>query len=99
MKKRLGCSSICDYLSKLSSNFDVTEQIGLNRSHCLTDNNKIENKPPNGRDSYYIIDEIPAQVEIPPNPSNELIPFQTKTLKRKRTFGRKTRKVKRKKKK
>ena len=31
-------------------------------------------EPTNGRDSYYIIDEIPVQVEIPPNLSNELIP-------------------------
>ena len=31
-------------------------------------------EPTNGRDSYYIIDEIPVQVEIPPNLSNELLP-------------------------
>ena len=74
MKKHPDCSSIYDYISKLLSNSDITKEIVLIRLHFLTDNNKIKNKPTNGRDSYYIIDEIPVQVEIPPNPSNELIP-------------------------
>ena len=74
MKKRPDCSSIRDYISKLLSNSDITEKIVSNRLIYLTDNNKIKNKPTNGRDSYYIIDEIPVQVEIPPNLSNELIP-------------------------
>ena len=68
------CSSIRDYISKLLSNSDITEEIVLNRLHYVTDNNKIKNKPANARDSYYIIDEIPAQFEIPPNPSYELVP-------------------------
>ena len=75
MKKRPDCSSVCDYISKLLSNSDITEEIVLNRLHYLTDNNKIENKQTNGRNSYYIIDKIHVQVEIPPNPSNELIPY------------------------
>ena len=74
MIKRPDCSSIRDYVSKLLSNSDITEEIVSNRLLYLTDNNKIKNKPTNGRDSYYIIDEIPVQVEIPPNLSNELIP-------------------------
>ena len=74
MKKRPDCSSIYDYIRKLLSNSDITEEIVLNRLHYLTNDNKIKNKPTNGRGSYYIIDEIPVQVEIPPNPSNELIP-------------------------
>ena len=74
MKKRPDCSSICNYISKLLSNSEITEEIVLNRLFYLTDNNKIRNKPTNGRGSYYIIGKIPAQVEIPPNPSNELIP-------------------------
>ena len=57
MKKRPDCSSIGDYISKLLSNFDITEKIVSNRLICLTDNNKIKNKPTNGRDSYYIIDK------------------------------------------
>ena len=59
MKKCPDCSSIHDYISKLLSNSDITKEIVLNRLHYLTDNNKIRNKPTNGRDSYYIIDEIP----------------------------------------
>ena len=74
MKKGPDCSSIRDHVSKLLSNSDITEEIVLNRLHYLTDNNKIKIKPTNGRDSYYIIDETPVQAEIPPNPSNELIP-------------------------
>ena len=70
MIKRPDCSSIRDYVSKLLSNSDITEEIVSNRLLYLTDNNKIKNKPTNGRDSYYIIDEIPVQVEIPPNLSN-----------------------------
>ena len=73
MKKRPDCSSIRDYISKLLSNSDITDEIILNRLPYLTDN-IVKNKPTNGRDSYYIIDRIPVQVEIPPNPSNELIP-------------------------
>ena len=67
MKKRPDYSSICDYVNKLLSNSDITEDIVSNRLLYLTDNNKIKNKPTNGRDSYYIIDEIPVQVETPPN--------------------------------
>ena len=74
MKKRPDCSSIRDYVSKLLSDPDIIEEIVSNRLLCLTDNNKIKNRPTNGRDSYYIIGEIPVQVEIPPNPSNELFP-------------------------
>ena len=74
MKKGPDCSSIRDHVSKLLSNSDITEEIVLNRLHYLTDNNKIKIKPTNGRDCYYIIDETPVQAEIPPNPSNELIP-------------------------
>ena len=73
MKKCPNSSSICNYISKLLSNSDITEEIVLNRLHYQTDNNKIKNKPTNG-DSYYIIDKKPVQVEIPPNPCNELIP-------------------------
>ena len=74
VKKRSDSSSIRDYVSKLLSNSDITEEIVSNRLLYLTDNNKIKNKPTNGRDSYYIIHEIPVQVEIPPNLSNELLP-------------------------
>ena len=74
MKKRPDCSSISDYISKLLSNSHITEEIVSNRLLYLNNNNKIKHKPTNGRDSYYIIDEIPVQVEIPPNLSNELIP-------------------------
>ena len=74
MEKRPDCSSIRDYISKLLSNSDITDEIILNRLHYLADNNKTKNKPTNGRESYYIIDEIPVQIKIPPNPSNELIP-------------------------
>ena len=73
MKKRPDCSSICYYLSKLLSNSDVTEEIVLNRLRYLTDNNRDKSKPTNGREFYYSIDETSVQVEIPPNPSNELI--------------------------
>ena len=62
------------YINKSLSNSDITEEIALNRLHYLTDNNTIKNKPTNGRDSYYIADEMPVQVEILPNPSNEFIP-------------------------
>ena len=74
MKKRPNCSSIRDHISKLLSNSDITEEIVSNRLLYLTDSNKVKNKPTNGRDYYYIRDEIPVQVGIPPNPSNELIP-------------------------
>ena len=64
MKKRPDCSSIRDYISKLLSNSNITEEIVLNRLHDPTDNNEIKNKPTNGRDSYYIIDEIPVTVVL-----------------------------------
>ena len=38
---------ISDYISKLLSSFDITEQIVLDKLHYLTDNNGIKNKPPN----------------------------------------------------
>ena len=60
MKKRPDCSSILDYISKLLSISDITEEILLYRLHYLTDDIKIRNKPVNGRDSYYIIGEIPV---------------------------------------
>ena len=78
MKKRPDCSSIRDYVSKLLSNSDITDEIVSNRLLYLNDNNKIKNKLTYGRDSYYIIDEILVQVEIPPNLSNELIPGPVK---------------------
>ena len=85
MKKRPDFSSIRDYVSKLFSNSDITEEIVSNRLLYLTDDNKIKNKPANGRDSYYIIDEIPIQVEIPPNISNESPPgpvsYETPSIK------------------
>ena len=59
IKKRCNCSSIRDYISKLLSNSDITKEVILN---YLTDNNKIKNKPTNGRNSYYIIDEIPLPI-------------------------------------
>ena len=52
-------------------NSDITEEIVLNGLLYLTDNNKIKNKPTNGRDSYYIIHEITVQVEIHPDISNK----------------------------
>ena len=64
MKKRPDCFSIRDYISKLLSNSNITEEIVLNRLHDLTDNNEIKNKLTNGRDSYYIIDEIPVTVVL-----------------------------------
>ena len=51
MKKCPDCSSVRDYISKLLSNSDITEEIVLNRLHYLTDNNKIKNKATNGGDS------------------------------------------------
>ena len=74
MKKSPDCSSICDYISKLLPNSGISEEIVINRLHYLTDNNKIKDKPTNGRDSYYVIDKIPVQVQIPSNSSNESIP-------------------------
>ena len=44
MKKRPDCSSIRDYISKLLSNSDITDDIILNRLHYLTDN-IVKNKP------------------------------------------------------
>ena len=68
MKKSPDCSFIRDYISKLLSNSDITEEIVLNRLHYLANNNEIKNKPKYRRNSYYIIYEIPVQVEIPQNP-------------------------------
>ena len=73
MKKLPDCSCTCDYLSKLLSNSDITEEIILNRLHYVTDNNNDKSKPTNGREFYYTIDEMSVQVEILANPSNELI--------------------------
>ena len=47
MQKRPDCSRMSDYISKLLSSFDITEEIVLDKFHYLTDNNKIKNKPPN----------------------------------------------------
>ena len=64
MKKRPDCSFIGDYISKLLSNSDITEKIVSNRLIYLTDNNKIKNKPTNGRDSYYIIDKNLCRLKL-----------------------------------
>ena len=64
MKKRPDCSSIRDYISKLLSNSDITEEIVSNRLIYLTDNNKIKNKPTNERDSYYIIDKNLCRLKL-----------------------------------
>ena len=74
MKTRPDCSSIRNDISKLSSNSDITEEVVLNRLLDLTDNNKKLKINQQMEDSYYIIDEILVQVEIPPNPPNEFIP-------------------------
>ena len=73
MKKRPDCFSIRDYISKLLSNSNITEEIVLNRLHDLTDNNEIKNKLTNGRDSYYIIDEIPVTVVLLWNSINKCV--------------------------
>ena len=71
LKKRSNCPSVSDYISKLLSNSDIAEKIALKGLHYLTANNEIKNQPTNGRDSYYIKDEMSVLVENPPNPSNE----------------------------
>ena len=85
MKKRPDFSSIRDYVSKLFFNSDITKEIVSNRLLYLTDDNKIKNKTANERDSYYVIDEIPIQVEFPPNISDELPPgpvsYETPSIK------------------
>ena len=60
-KKRPDSSSIFDYLSKSSSNPNITEEILATRLVYLTENNKLKNKPANGKDSFYIVDDISVE--------------------------------------
>ena len=60
-KKRPDSSSIFDYLSKSSSNPNITKEILATRLVYLTENNKLKNKPANGKDSFYIVDDISVE--------------------------------------
>ena len=60
-KKRPDSSSIFDYLSKSSSNPNITEEILATRLVYLSENNKLKNKPANGKDSFYIVDDISVE--------------------------------------
>ena len=60
-KKRPDSSSIFDYLSKSLSNPNITEEILATRLVYLTKNNKLKNKPTNGKDSFYIVAEISVE--------------------------------------
>ena len=60
-KKRPDSSSIFDYLSKSLSDPNITEEILATRLVYLTENNKLKNKLANGKDSFYIVDEISVE--------------------------------------
>ena len=62
-KKRPDSSSIYDYFNKTLSNPDITKEILSNRLLYLTKNNKLKNKPVNGKDSYYIVHEKVSENE------------------------------------
>ena len=66
--------SIYNYFKKLLFESENTEDIILDRFHCLTTNDKLNNKPINGKDSYFIVYERPLQDQNPIKTSVKLIP-------------------------
>ena len=57
IKKRLDCSVIYDYLIKILPNSEINEENISNRLEHLTNNNTLKNKPNNGKDTYFIVNE------------------------------------------
>ena len=57
IKKRPDCSVIYDYLIKLLPNSEINKERISNRLEYLTNNNTLKNKPNNGKDSYFIVNE------------------------------------------
>ena len=70
IKKRPDCSVIYDYLIKLLPNSEVNEKNISNRLEYLTNNNTLKNKPNNGKDSYFIVNETDQNM---PDTSSEQI--------------------------
>ena len=85
IKKRPDCSVIYDYLIKLLPNSEINKERISNRLEYLTNNNTLKNKPNNGKDSYFIVNETdqnmpdtsPEQILCPVN-------FKTPSVKLKR---------------
>ena len=75
IKTHPACSVIYDYLSKLLPNSEITEKNISNRLEYLTKSNTLKNKPNNGQDSYFIVNETdhnmpdisPKQIPRPVN--------------------------------
>ena len=70
IKKRPDCSVIYDYLIKLLPNSEINEKNISNRLEYLTNNNTLKNKPNNGKDSYFIVNETDQNM---PDTSSEQI--------------------------
>ena len=75
IKKLPDCSVIYDYLIKLLPNSEINEKNISNRLEYLTNNNTLKNRPNNGKDSYFIVNETnqnmpdtsPEQILCPVN--------------------------------
>ena len=78
IKKRPDCSVIYDYLIKLLPNSEINKERISNRLEYLTNNNTLKNKPNNGKDSYFIVNETDQNM---PDTSSEqiLCPVNFKT--------------------
>ena len=85
IKKHPDYSVINDFLIKLLPNSEINGKNISNRLEYLTNNNTLKNKPNNGKDSYFIVNETdqnmpdtsPEQILCPVN-------FKTPSVKLKR---------------
>ena len=78
----LDYSVIYDYLSKLPPNSQINEKNISNRLEYLTNNNTLKNKPNNGQDSYFIVNETDQNIpDISPEQIPCLVNFKTPSVK------------------
>ena len=78
IKKRPDCSVIYDYLIKLLPNSEINKERISNRLEYLTNNNTLKNKPNNGKDSYFIVNETDQNMPDT-SPEQILCPVNFKT--------------------
>ena len=78
IKKRPDCSVIYDYLIKLLASSEINEENISNRLEYLKNNNKLQNKPNNGKDSYFIVNKTDQNMPDT-SPEQILYPVTFKT--------------------
>ena len=77
-KKHPDCFVIYDYLIKLLPNSEIKEKNISNRLEYLTNYNTLKNKPNNGKDPYFIVNETDKNV-LDTSPEQILCPVNFKT--------------------